>query len=95
MKLKNTVNIIREIIKRNVAKIRDISNYMYDHKSAFYLGRDISLITAYEGAVKIKEIAYIHAEGYPAGESKHGPIALIEDGFPVVFTIPKDTLGIR
>ena len=67
---------------------------MYDQKSAFYLGRDISLITAYEGALKIKEIAYIHAEGYPAGESKHGPIALIEDGFPVIFTIPKDYITI-
>jgi len=88
--LKDIPKKISEIIKRNEAKIRDISNYMYEQKSAFYLGRDISLISAYEGALKIKEIAYIHAEGYPAGESKHGPIALIEDGFPVVFTIPKD-----
>ncbi|AWR97839.1 glutamine--fructose-6-phosphate transaminase (isomerizing) [Acidianus sulfidivorans JP7] len=53
--------------------------------NAYYLGRGLSLPLAMEGALKIKEIAYIHAEAYPAGESKHGPIALVEKGFPVIF----------
>lgn len=53
--------------------------------NVYYLGRGLSLPLAMEGALKIKEIAYLHAEAYPAGESKHGPIALVEKGFPVVF----------
>ena len=53
--------------------------------SAYYLGRGLSVPLAMEGALKLKEIAYVHAEAYPAGESKHGPIALVEPGFPVVF----------
>jgi glucosamine--fructose-6-phosphate aminotransferase (isomerizing) len=54
-------------------------------QSAYYLGRVFAVPIAMEGALKLKEIAYIHAEAYPAGESKHGPIALVEEGFPVVF----------
>ena len=55
-----------------------------------YLGRGINMPTAYEGALKLKEISYIHAEGYPAGEMKHGPIALIEPDMPVVVIAPRD-----
>jgi glucosamine--fructose-6-phosphate aminotransferase (isomerizing) len=55
----------------------------------YYLSRHIGVPVAREGALKIKEIAYIHAEAYPAGESKHGPIALVENGFPVVFIAPR------
>ncbi len=54
-------------------------------RSAFYLGRGFGLGVAKEGALKMKEVAYVHAEAYPAGESKHGPIALVEPGFPTVF----------
>ena len=54
-------------------------------RNIYYLGRGLSLPLAMEGALKIKEVAYVHAEAYPAGESKHGPIALVEKGFPVVF----------
>jgi len=54
--------------------------------SAYFLGRGLDVVTAKEGALKLKEISYIHAEAYPAGESKHGPISLIEKGFPVLFT---------
>ena len=60
--------------------------------SAFYLGRGSQVPIAFEGALKLKEISYIHAEGYAAGELKHGPIALIEDGTPVVVLAPYDTL---
>ncbi len=65
----------------------------YLHKSGLlYLGRGINYPIALEGALKLKEISYIHAEAYPAGEMKHGPIALIDDGFPVVVLAPKDKL---
>ena len=55
-----------------------------------FLGRGFSYPIALEGALKLKELSYIHAEGYPAGEMKHGPLALIEDGLPVVVLAPKD-----
>ena len=63
----------------------------YGHASDFlYLGRGINYPIALEGALKLKELSYIHAEGYPAGEMKHGPIALIDDQMPVVVLLPKD-----
>ena len=55
-----------------------------------FLGRGYSYPIALEGALKLKELAYVHAEGYPAGEMKHGPLALIEDGMPVVVIAPRD-----
>jgi glucosamine--fructose-6-phosphate aminotransferase (isomerizing) len=55
-----------------------------------FLGRGFSYPIALEGALKLKELAYVHAEGYPAGEMKHGPLALIEDGMPVVVLAPRD-----
>ena len=58
--------------------------------SALFLGRGANATTAYEGALKLKEISYLHAEAYPAGEMKHGPIALLEPGFPVVAVVPED-----
>ena len=57
---------------------------MANAKGAMYLGRGTSFPLALEGALKFKEISYIHAEGYPAGEMKHGPLALIEKGLPVI-----------
>ncbi|MEO1264069.1 MAG: isomerizing glutamine--fructose-6-phosphate transaminase, partial [Pseudomonadota bacterium] len=61
-------------------------------KDVLYLGRGASFPLAMEGALKLKEISYIHAEGYPAGELKHGPIALIDEDVPVVFLSPRDRL---
>ncbi len=58
--------------------------------NTLYLGRGIHMATAYEGALKLKEISYIHAEGYPAGEMKHGPIALLDEDMPVVAIVPRD-----
>ena len=55
-----------------------------------FLGRGLSFPIALEGALKLKELSYLHAEGYPAGEMKHGPLALIEDGLPVIVIAPKD-----
>jgi len=61
-------------------------------RSILYLGRGINYPVALEGALKMKELSYIHAEGYPAGEMKHGPIALIEKGVPAIFIAPIDSL---
>jgi glucosamine--fructose-6-phosphate aminotransferase (isomerizing) len=69
---------------------KKVSELLKLKHSIYYLSRGIGLPTAMEGALKIKEIAYLHAEAYPAGESKHGPIALVEEGFPVVFVVPRD-----
>ncbi len=68
----------------------DTAQSLKDSTSAFYLGRGINMPIAFEGALKLKEISYIHAEGYPAGEMKHGPIALIEQDMPVIAIAPRD-----
>jgi len=73
-----------ESILQNNDKIKDIAQYFADKKNAIYLGRGVNFPVALEGALKLKEISYIHAEGYPAAEMKHGPIALIDEEMPVV-----------
>jgi len=72
------------------AAIESIAYILKDIRNCLYLGRGINMPIAYEGALKLKEISYIHAEGYPAGEMKHGPIALIEEDMPVLCLSPKD-----
>ncbi len=84
--LKKLPEVIAGVIAQYEAKARSIAKNMVNKNSAFYLGRGYGLPISMEGALKLKEIAYIHAEAYPAGESKHGPIALVEEDFPVVFT---------
>jgi glutamine---fructose-6-phosphate transaminase (isomerizing) len=71
-------------------KIQTVSSTFTDVKGSMFLGRGFSYPIALEGALKLKELAYVHAEGYPAGEMKHGPLALIEDGIPVVVLAPRD-----
>ena len=71
-------------------KIKTISSALTDAKGSMFLGRGYSYPIALEGALKLKELAYVHAEGYPAGEMKHGPLALIEEGMPVVVLAPRD-----
>jgi len=71
-------------------KIQNVSNTFNDAKGSMFLGRGFSYPIALEGALKLKELSYIHAEGYPAGEMKHGPLALIEEGMPVVVLAPRD-----
>lgn len=80
---------IREVF-RSSWQDKQASALFRRSSSSLYLGRGVSATTALEGALKIKEISYLHAEGYPAGEMKHGPIALIEQGFPVVAIVPAD-----
>jgi len=80
---------VEEILKKD-DEIKDIA-YRYMNATDFlFLGRNINYPIALEGALKLKEISYIHAEGYPAGEMKHGPIALIDEKLPVVSVVPKD-----
>ena len=71
-------------------KIQSISNTFNEAKGSMFLGRGFSYPIALEGALKLKELSYVHAEGYPAGEMKHGPLALIEEGMPVVVLAPRD-----
>ena len=73
-------------------KIREIAKKYVDASNFLYLGRHYNYPVAMEGALKLKEISYIHAEGYPAAEMKHGPIALIDENMPVVVIAPKDSL---
>ena len=72
-------------------KIQTVSSTFTDAKGSMFLGRGFSYPIALEGALKLKELAYVHAEGYPAGEMKHGPLALIEEGMPVVVLAPRDS----
>ena len=72
------------------AEVERVAWELKDYSHCLYLGRGINMPTAYEGALKLKEISYIHAEGYPAGEMKHGPIALIDRDMPVVVIAPRD-----
>jgi glutamine---fructose-6-phosphate transaminase (isomerizing) len=81
---------IEAILKRNDA-VRRIAEQYKHHNNFLYLGRGYNLPAALEGALKLKEISYIHAEGYPAAEMKHGPIALIDENMPVVFICPRDS----
>ncbi|MBS3172715.1 glutamine--fructose-6-phosphate transaminase (isomerizing) [Candidatus Woesearchaeota archaeon] len=83
-KIKETFNSVEEIKK--------IANKYFKSKNALYLGRHYNFPVALEGALKLKEISYIHAEGYPAAEMKHGPIALIDENMPVIVIAPEDRL---
>lgn len=89
-KLMKLPEIVEEIIQKQEEKTKQIAKKYKDAKTFFFLGRGISTATAYEGRLKLMEIAYIPAIAFPAGESKHGPISLIEPGFPVVFICAKD-----
>jgi len=72
------------------SEIQTLSSTFNEAKGSMFLGRGFSYPIALEGALKLKELSYVHAEGYPAGEMKHGPLALIEEGMPVVVLAPRD-----
>jgi glutamine---fructose-6-phosphate transaminase (isomerizing) len=82
---------IQQILDDN-HKILEIAKTIVDAKNALYLGRGVNFPVALEGALKLKEISYIHAEGYPAAEMKHGPIALIDEKMPVIAIAPDDII---
>ncbi|WP_440917566.1 glutamine--fructose-6-phosphate transaminase (isomerizing) [Candidatus Pelagibacter sp.] len=87
--LKNLPKLVEQTLLID-NKIQTISNTFNEAKGSMFLGRGFSYPIALEGALKLKELSYIHAEGYPAGEMKHGPLALIEEGMPVVVLAPRD-----
>jgi glucosamine--fructose-6-phosphate aminotransferase (isomerizing) len=78
-------------ILRQREEIRKIAEIYHKNSNFLYLGRGYNFPVALEGALKLKEISYIHAEGYPAAEMKHGPIALIDENMPVVFIATRDS----
>ncbi|MDW8278161.1 MAG: glutamine--fructose-6-phosphate transaminase (isomerizing) [Anaerolineales bacterium] len=87
------LRLIPELAGRTLKRepqVEQAARALKDIRDCLYLGRGINMPIAYEGALKLKEISYIHAEGYPAGEMKHGPIALIDEHMPVVCIAPKD-----
>ena len=93
--IKNIENLTKlpEAIKNSLKLENDIqimAKEFIDARGIMFLGRGISFPIALEGALKLKELSYLHAEGYPAGEMKHGPLALIEEGLPVIVIAPKD-----
>ena len=88
--LESLPELVSEVISRNEERARRMASVLYEKSSLLFLGRGISLATAEEGALKLKEIAYNHAEAYSAGESKHGPIALVQKDYPVIFVAPSD-----
>jgi glucosamine--fructose-6-phosphate aminotransferase (isomerizing) len=77
-----------EAVLKTVDPVRALARDIADSRAVLFLGRHVGYPVALEGALKLKELAYMHAEGFPAGELKHGPIALIEDGLPVVVVMP-------
>jgi glucosamine--fructose-6-phosphate aminotransferase (isomerizing) len=85
----NLPHQVQEVLKKE-KQIEKVAKKYGQAKDFLYLGRGVNYPIALEGALKLKEISYIHAEGYPAGEMKHGPIALIDDEMPVVVLLPKD-----
>ncbi len=82
---------IREILAR-APEIETLAHRFDGKSNALYLGRGVNFPVALEGALKLKEISYVHAEGYPAAEMKHGPIALIDENMPVVVVAPRDAV---
>ena len=89
--IKNLIKIpeaIEESLKSE-NNIQLVAKEFLNAKGSMFLGRGSSFPIALEGALKLKELSYLHAEGYPAGEMKHGPLALIEEGLPVIVIAPK------
>lgn len=89
--LNNLPNIIESILQLDKS-IRGMANFFVEKQHALFLGRGVSLPIVMEGALKLKEISYIHAEAYPAGELKHGPLALVDKNMPVIVLAPNDQL---
>jgi len=88
--LHDTPDKVREVLKLS-GHIKSLAKKYKDARDFLYLGRGYNFPVALEGALKLKEISYIHAEGYPAAEMKHGPIALVDESLPVVFVATKDS----
>jgi len=90
--LQNLPDQVAQILERSSEIELLADRFLRTTRNALYLGRGVNFPVALEGALKLKEISYIHAEGYPAAEMKHGPIALIDENMPVVFIAPRDAV---
>lgn len=88
--LNNIPDKVSQVLKETSLEVQSIAKKYKDARDFLYLGRGFNFPVAMEGALKLKEISYIHAEGYPAAEMKHGPIALVDENLPVVFVATKD-----
>jgi len=88
--LKTSPKIVSKVLSALQGYSKSIGELLAEKNNVYYLGRGLGVPIAMEGALKLKEIAYIHAEAYPAGENKHGPIALVEKGFPTIFIVLND-----
>ena len=91
VKMQEIPDVVEEVLKRHGESIKDLVDKYAGEKLFVFLGRGISSATALEGRLKLLELTYIPSLAYPAGESKHGPISVIEDGVPVVFVCPRGT----
>ncbi|TFG35206.1 MAG: glutamine--fructose-6-phosphate transaminase (isomerizing), partial [Parcubacteria group bacterium] len=89
--LSDLPSMVKKVLENN-KKIEEIANKYKDYNNFLYIGRKYNFPVALEGALKLKEISYIHAEGYGAGEMKHGPIALIDENFPTFAIVPSDSV---
>jgi glucosamine--fructose-6-phosphate aminotransferase (isomerizing) len=83
---------VKAMLDKIPGQVKEIANRISAANNALYLGRGYNFPVALEGALKLKEISYVHAEGYPAAEMKHGPIALIDENMPVVFVATQDAI---
>lgn len=88
--IENVPKIARNVINQNEFKAKQLASKIVNQNHSYFLARGFNLPIAMEGALKLKEISYIHAESFPAGESKHGPIAIVEPKFPVIIISPRD-----
>ncbi|HDM31906.1 MAG TPA: glutamine--fructose-6-phosphate transaminase (isomerizing), partial [bacterium] len=84
--------LAKKVLEENFEKVKAVAKKYKDYQNFLFIGRKYNYPIALEGALKLKEISYIHAEGYAAGEMKHGPIALIDENFPTVAICPKDSV---
>jgi glucosamine--fructose-6-phosphate aminotransferase (isomerizing) len=89
-KLREIPDIVKEVLEKQEGKVKELAKKYRNKNIFFFLGRGISTATALEGRLKLMEIAYVPSIAYPAGESKHGPISLIQPGFPIIFICPPD-----
>jgi len=89
--LKKIPGLIESVLKKS-GEIKKVASKYATAKDFLYLGRKYNFPIALEGALKIKEVSYVHAEGYPSGEMKHGPLALIDETFPAIFVVPRDSV---
>ena len=89
MDLRGLPEKVQQVLNREHI-VREYAGYLAQYENVFFIGRGINFPVALEGALKLKEVAYIHAEGYAAGELKHGPFALLDSGTPVIAILARD-----